>query len=136
MHGNFSQDSWTQFIYTRCQNTNRKSSSSNSAPAPKKAKLGSTDRHSYASVSVPDDDEEAYKRNVSILKQEVLKPKAQTEVVKNLVRRTFSGRRTHILEDQPSVESLVDTFPHLKKTNYVSIIHAGVYLGRKFEGET
>ena len=106
----------------RCQNTNRKSSSNDGASPPKRPKLRSTEQHNYASLSIPvEDDQEANKRNVSKLKQEVLKPKSQTEIIKVLIRRTFPIRRREILEDQPKVDILTEDFPHLKKTNLVCI---------------
>ena len=93
---------------------------SDSAPAPKRAKLISTERHSYANISIPEDDEEADKRNVASLKQEVLKRNSTTKSCKSLVHRTFPLRRRHILEDHPHVETPIEKFPHLKKTNVVS----------------
>ena len=113
------QDSWTQFLYTRL---NRPSGDSDSAPAPKRAKIRSTERHNYANVSIPEDDEEANRRNVASLKQEVHKGTTRLEAVKSLVRRTFPLRRRHILEDQPRVETLIENFPHLKKTSLVSFL--------------
>lgn len=93
--------------------------SSDGPSSPKKARLRTTEQHNYASVAIPEDDEEANKRNVAKLKQEVLKPKSQTEILKVLVCRTFPIRRRQILEDLPSVDKLTEDFPHLKKTNLV-----------------
>ncbi len=114
------QDSWAQFLYTRCQNINRVSDSA-PGPAPKRAKLRSTERHNYASVSIPEDDEEANRRNVANLKHEVLKGTSRLEAVKSLACRTFPLRRRHILEDQPRVETLIEKFPHLKKISLVKL---------------
>ena len=82
----------------------------------------STERHNYASVSIPEDDEEAYKRNVEHLKQEFLKGSLRLEVVKSFIRRTFPHRRKGILAEQTRVDTLVEDFPHLKKTSLVSCL--------------
>ena len=74
----------------------------------KRAEIRSTERNNYASVSMPEDGEEANRRNVASLKQEVLKGTTRLEATKSLVCRTFPHRRRHILEDQCCVGRNVD----------------------------
>lgn len=41
--------------------------------------------------------------------------------VKRLMKSTFTGRRSWIQKDTPSVSDIIDVFPALKQSNRVSI---------------
>lgn len=53
------------------------------------------------------------------LKREMAKPKPKSDVVKELVKRTLKSRREIVL-DGVRPEIIMEKYPHLKKSNYVS----------------
>ena len=121
------QHSWTNFIYTRCQNINRKSKSARNdddeevSRASKKSKI-SPEKHNYPSLTLHnDDDDVAFERNVSLLQQEVAKAKLQFACVTSLMDRTFSRRRQWILDEIGSVKEICEQYPCLTKSTFVSM---------------
>ena len=124
----FLQNSWTQFIYVRCQNTNRNSHSSTlTPPNPKKAKVAN--KHYYASVNSEDDDV-AHERNVQLLKQHINKGNTKGGAVISLIERTFANRRQWILGNVLPINEILEIYPHLSKSVCVSevIINAYYYV--------
>ena len=87
------QYSWQQFIYTKCQNSNRKppgsSSTESTEPPPKRPKLENRTLHNYPSIDAELEDEKSNKRNRTWLLDEVQEPNKSTARVKELMRRTF-----------------------------------------------
>ena len=84
------QCSWQQFIYTQCQNINRKppgsSSTESTEPPPKWSKLENRTLHNYPSIDAELEDEESNKRNLTLLLDEVQEPNPSTPRVKKLMR--------------------------------------------------
>ena len=121
------QYSWTNFIYTRCQNINRKSKSSRRDDSgedeplrgSKKRKVD-PEKHSYPSLAFEAEDEVAFERNVSLMKQELSKPKPQPGNVIMLMSHTFAGRRQWILDEINGVEEICEKYPCLSKAAFVS----------------
>ena len=103
----FLQHSWTNFIYTRCQNINRRSKHNNDedeeSRALKKTKIA-PEKHTYPSLAIHNDDDVAFERNIGLLQQEMSKPKPQFSCVTSLMNRTFSKRRQWILDEFRSVK--------------------------------
>ena len=118
------QYSWQEYIYTKCQNINRKppgSSDGESAePSAKRSKLENRTLHSYPSIDVGLEDEESNKRNLSLLIAEVQESNPSTTRVKELMRRTFHQRRKWILEENNTVQAICEKYPVLKMSSYVS----------------
>ena len=78
--------------------------------------------HFYPPVHA--DDDVAYGRNLELLRAELGKAKPRSEVMKDLMRRTFPNRwSNYVVSGEPSTlqEYLLD-FPLLKKATYVSKI--------------
>lgn len=118
------QYSWQEFIYTKCQNINRKPPGSSAAesaePPAKRSKLENRTLHNYPSINVELEDEESNKRNLSLLVAEVLESNPSTARVKELMRRTFHQRRKWILEETNTVQAICEKYPVLKMSAYVS----------------
>ena len=117
----FLQHSWKYFIYYRCQNVNRKSKSiCDSSPSTKRLKLDKQPAHSCPQM-VPDD-EIAFGRNLEILSAEVIKSKPRTDVLKDMMKRTFPNRWDLYLNRShpPTLSGYLSEYPLLKKTSYVS----------------
>lgn len=70
------QHSWTNFIYIRCQNVNCKFkvATNDQVSTPKKHKAD-PEKHAYPSLPFDTEDSTATEHNLSLLKQELLKPK-------------------------------------------------------------
>ena len=118
------QHSWTNFIYTRCQNINRKSKNPQSdqdegSRASKKSKIA-PEKHSYPSLTMDEDDDVAFERNVSLMKHELGKQKLQSASIFSLMERTFTRRRQCMLDDCKSVKEICEKYPCLSKSIYVS----------------
>ena len=112
----FMQWSWQQFIYTRCQNTNRKPPGSSSGGG------GDASPRKRAKVLPPQSSYEvSYKQQVDLLKQEMGKTKPNGEIVLSLIAQTFPQRRKWILDAKP-VGEIIQQFPFLRKTAYVSFL--------------
>ena len=121
----FVQHSWTNYIYTRCQNVNRKSKASgreetSEPPTPTKRYKIDPEKHSYPSLPTNSEDETSILRNISLLKQELAKSKPNFDAVTSLMSRTFSFRRKHILDTVQRVDDIVTECPCLSKPAYVS----------------
>lgn len=112
--------SWKTYIYNRCVNINRKRPSETST-IPKRLNLsGKITHHSYPSLSIEMDDEASHLRNITLLKNEMLKTSNQTNLCE-LWKRTFTKRRKDILNDPKLVVDLCDEYPVLRKTSFISI---------------
>ncbi len=51
---------------------------------------------------------------------EALKEKPSTKIVRRVMRNTYPRRRKWILEESPTVASVLESFPALKTSKYVS----------------
>ena len=111
------------YVYTvhgtyRCQNVNRQAKQDGSTR--KRPKLDGRGVHFYPPIHA--DDDVAYGRNLELLRAETGKANPRSEVMKDLMRRTFPNRwNGYVVSGEPStlVEYLSD-FPLLKKATYVS----------------
>ena len=83
------QYSWQEYIYTKCQNINRKppSSASPEEPPVKHSRLESHAVHNYPSVSTKIEDEESYKRILDLLATEQRESNSSTTKIYELMRR-------------------------------------------------
>ena len=100
------------------------------APPKKKTKIDDPAKHTYPAIPDGADDEESTKRNLELLKGESLKPKPRSDVMKDLLTRTFPIQRVTILNSNSSVADMVKENPYLKKCAYVSLfrhVHVHVY---------
>jgi len=94
------QHSWTNFIYTRCQNVNRKSKGTfhdDVACTPSKKHRPDPEKHKYPSLPLDAEDDTATERSLFLLKQELSKSKPNTDSVMSLMKHTFTYRRQQIL---------------------------------------
>ena len=112
----FFQHSWKQFLYTKCQNINR--------PSPKEKKTDKSAKkpkldlykHPYPAIRFSlDDDDESHKRSLQLLKTEAGKSSPDMDKAKELMCRTFSRRRTWLLEKQAPVKEILAEYPLLKR---------------------
>lgn len=116
------QYSWQQFLYTKCQNINRKPSTSSSNTPTKRLKV-EEDKHLYPSVLTDMDDEIAHERNRKLLKEEIAKPKLRFDIAQELMRRTFGKRRRWILDGENlKTTMIVEEYPLLPKPLFVSFL--------------
>ena len=100
---------------------NRKTQKTDGPPR-KRQKLGGRGAHFYPPVHA--DDDVSYQRNLDLLKAETEKAKPSSDVLKELMHRTFPNRWDgYVTKSEPSTlsEYIVD-FPLLKKATYVSKI--------------
>ena len=72
------------------------------------------------------DDEASHLRNITLLKNEMLKTSNQRNLCE-LWKRTFTKRRKDILNDPKLVVDLCDEYPVLRKTSFVSL-YLSMYL--------
>ena len=117
------QHSWTNFIYIRCQNVNRKSKGAeygDKACTPSKKHKADPEKHAYPSLPFDAEDDTATQRNFSLLKQELSKSKPHFDSVTSLMQRTFASRRQWILDSVESVGQITKEYPCLSKSVYVS----------------
>ena len=116
------QHSWKWFLYYRCQNVNRSC----------KKGEGSTRRRSKCEPHhlvhcipppVHADDDISNERNLSLLKEELEKPKPSPEITKDLMRRTFAYRWDSFVSccSPPSLHEYLSQYPVLKKAAYVCV---------------
>ena len=112
------QHSWKWYLYYRCQNVNRTSKPLGNAP--KRTKLD--DQTVHLCPPVHGEDEVSYGRNLDLLKSEMAKPKPRSDVLKDLMRRTFPNRWDAFVNNQepPTLLEYIAQFPLLKKPAYVS----------------
>ena len=74
---------------------------------------------SYAAIIHSADDDISLERNKELLKKECSRAKPKSEVVRELIKRTLKERRQKVLNgERPEV--IMNEYPHLRKTNYVS----------------
>ena len=111
------QHSWKWFIYYRCQNVNR-----NAVNVPKKVKnvKGGTAAHFCPPANA--DDDVSSKRNMELLNTEMLKTKPRSDVLKELMRRTFANRWESYVNNTSTLSEHLSQYPLLKKAPYVSYI--------------
>lgn len=109
--------SWADFIYTRCQNVNRKTkgavASDDTCNVPSKKTKIDPERHSYPPLSLEVEDEMC---NMTLLNQELAKSKPHFESVASLI---FPLRRQSILENVESVAEIIQKYPFLSRSVYV-----------------
>ena len=121
------QDSWANYLYTKCHNINRTpgkgDSSELDAPPVKRAKA-SKSKHEYPSLGGTVEDDVSNARNKDLLNSELKKARPQKDVLVELMKRTSVMRRKSILdEDNPqSVQAICQEWPLLKKYTYVSAV--------------
>ena len=73
--------------------------------------------HFYPPVHA--DDDVAYRQNLELLKAEMGKTKPRSELMKDLMRRTFPNRwNNYVVNNEPS--TLVEYLPLPKKASFVS----------------
>ena len=94
--------------------------SESAAPPKKRAKIDDPAKHTYPAIPEGADDEESTKRNLELLKGESLKPKPRSDVMKDLLTRTFPVRRVTILNSNSTIVDVVKENSYLKKCAYVS----------------
>lgn len=128
----FLQHSWTDFIYTRCQNVNRKTKQfvadhKNDMPKPSKKQKFDPEKHGYPPLCQDVEDETSLKRNISLLQQELAKAKPNFDSVASLMSRTFQNRRQWILDNTENVVEIVKIYPFLSKSAYVSYPRLEMY---------
>ena len=118
------QDSWADYLYTKCHNLNREppgksgsSSSSSDIPRPKRIKL--TTKHDYPNLEEVED-EVSNQRNKELLRNELIKVKPNKEALTSFMRRTASVRRKCILDGGQGVREICEEWPLLKKYSFVS----------------
>lgn len=118
------QQSWKQFLYTKCQNLNRKKKvgddECSAGPSTKRPKLSPL-KHPYSAFTAEIEDDTTHERNMSVLKKEMLQVKIRMDVVKDLMR-TYGFRRKWIVDGNESVK---DVCLALKKAPIVSVSVSG-----------
>ena len=108
-------------MYHKTQNVNRPTKEERSnGPRQKKLKVVDCAKHAYLEIPRSADDEESNKRNLSKLREESVKAKPSTEIVKMLMIRTYPVRRASIMDSSSMVSSILTEMPMLKKCQYVS----------------
>ena len=96
-------------------------------PAVKVAKTDVKMKHYYPNIPHCED-ETSNQRNLELLKEENIKSKPSHEVMKTLMCRTFSMRRSDVLNSKyPNSLAILGEFPALKRSTYVSV-HVFVYV--------
>lgn len=90
--------------------------------ARKRLKIDDKTVHLYPPLHGEDD--VSYGRNIELLKAEIGKPKPRTDVLKDLMGRTFPNRWDNFVNrsEPATLLQYLSEFPLLKKTTYVSII--------------
>ena len=125
------QDSWTEFIYVRCQNCNRKPMSIKSddeRPTHSKKPKIEPLKHTYPSIEIVEfeEDEIAHDRNLTLLHKEIDKPKSKFLEISELMARTLKRRRNWILNEVRPIKEIYEKYPFLKKTKFVSSLICNV----------
>ena len=117
------QESWKQFLVTKCQNLNRpenkRSDEDVPAPSAKRPKMSPL-KHPYSSFSIEIEDDTSHERNLTLLKKEAAQVKARLDVLKDLMKRTYGKRRKWILDGYDSVRHVCSEYSPLKKAPIVS----------------
>lgn len=86
---------------------------------PKKHKAD-PEKHAYPSLPFDTEDSTATEHNLSLLKQELLKPKPHFDSVISLMERTFTSRRQWILGGSECFRYIIKEYSCLSKSVYVS----------------
>ena len=107
-------------IYNKCQNINRKPCSPAGPSAAKSPKL-STSAHRYPTID-EGEDEISYLRNLDFMDKELKENRPSVTKLKELMSRTFPGRRSWIVGSAISAKDIWSKFSLLKKSNYVSTL--------------
>ena len=111
------------FIYYRCQNVNR---SQHEGGSRKHARV---DDRGCAHFCPPTggEDSVSHGRNFELLKAEMAKSKPRTDVLKDLMRRTFSNwSESYICNGKlATLLEYLSEYPLLKKASYVRHVHYG-----------
>lgn len=98
--------------------------SSSNGPPKKKIKSEVKNKHNYPVIPSTVDDDVSNERNLNLLKQEAMKAKPSNQTIKSLMPRTCAVRRSAILNgDYSCVLDIVEDYPVLKRTSYVSQIY-------------
>ncbi len=63
-----------------------------------------------------------YEESLGNFQAELAKDIPNRKQLKTLMKSTFSGRRSWIRSDRPSLSEVLDVFPTLKKTKFVSLL--------------
>ena len=118
------QESWKQYLITKCQNLNRpgkKKTDEDDSPTPsaKRPKLSPL-KHPYSSFSTEIEDDTSHERNLTLLKKEAAQVKPRVDVLKDLMKRTYGRRRKWILDGYDSVQHVCSEYLPLKKAPIVS----------------
>ena len=109
-------------MYTKCQNINRSSPKDKSADRPRKKPKLDLHKHPYPAIHFAmDDDEESHTRHLNLIKAELAKSTPDMDPAKELMCRTFSRRRTWLLEEQPPIQEVLAKYPLLKR---LTIVHS------------
>ena len=115
-------------MYTKCQNLNRKAvKTSSDSDTPAKRRKMDKSHHEYPSCVVEIEDDTSHQRNLDALMQEVSKPNSRSDVLKDLMKRTYGRRRRWILEEERLVSTICAEYPPLKKAPYVSFFLIGLH---------
>lgn len=77
------------------------------------------EKHLYPPMMFDNEDDVSVERNISLLRQEVSKPKPNVDTITSLMGRTFTERRQWILDNVESVQEIVEKYPFLSKSTYV-----------------
>lgn len=101
---------------------NRKSkvATNDQVSTPSKKHKADPEKHAYPSLPFDTEDSTATEHNLSLLKQELLKPKPHFDSVISLMERTFTSRRQWILGGSECVGDIIKEYPCLSKSVYVS----------------
>lgn len=81
--------------------------------APKRARGGT--------VTLTDDDMEAYRLSTERLAQEWAKDQPKKKRVKRFMEATYNGRRAWVENELPRVCTVIEKFPPLKQPKHVSL---------------
>ena len=75
--------------------------------------------HVESSVALSEEGS-SYEQNLADLTSEYSKPNPSTAKIKKFMKSTFTGRRSWILNDTPTVSEVINVFPSLKLSTRVS----------------
>lgn len=137
MH-NFVQHSWKWFLYYRTHNVNRPSKQEGVCSS-KSKRPRVEDRTVHLYPPIHGEDDVSYGRNLELLKAEMLRSKPRTDILKDLMSRTFPNRwGAFVNHNEPAtLMEYLSMFPLLKRTTYVRYIftnfflHPGLYACRQ-----
>ncbi len=91
-------------------------------------------QHDQVSIDAEEDEKVRYEEDAHKLRTELALEKPSQKVIKKLMKKTYKKRRVWILEkDAPTISMVIEAFPCLKKSKYVS---QGLGMGAKTHGYT